>query len=191
MNIDTAIVTIVTCITFCTELKPIESPLLQIDSSMTVSIILGTEPTQRMDSYHRTNQLVTARHFLTPQSMEFLKGHRYFLKATITTFSLFTFKSHHSGLFPQVSMSNLMTSNSSTVWSRMRGMRPGSIVMPSTHWHCAHYIAIARTGDTGTLPPSNWGPLSRTSMWILYKVYILLTFEYLQGDCINCYKNIC
>ena len=70
MNIDTAIVTIVTCITFCTELKPIESPLLQIDSSMTVSIILGTEPTQRMDSYHRTNQLVTARHFLTPQSME-------------------------------------------------------------------------------------------------------------------------
>ena len=32
MNIDTAIVTIVTCITFCTELKPIESPLLQIDS---------------------------------------------------------------------------------------------------------------------------------------------------------------
>ena len=43
MNIDTAIVTIVTCKTFCTELKPIESPLLQIDSSMTVSIILGTE----------------------------------------------------------------------------------------------------------------------------------------------------
>ena len=138
---------------------------------MTDSIILGTEPSQRMDSYHRTNQLVTARHFLTSQSMEFLKGHRYFLKATITTFSLFTFKSHHSGLFPQVSMSNLMTSNSSTVWSRMRGMRPGSIVsvprLPVLYLltlctlHC-------RAGDTGTLPPSNWGPLSRTSMWILY-----------------------
>ena len=96
MTIDT----VMQCNMFCTELKPIESPLLQIDSSMTDSIILGTEPSQRMDSYHRTNQLVTARHFLTPQSMEFLKGHRYFLKATITTFSLFTFKSHHSGLFP-------------------------------------------------------------------------------------------
>ena len=138
---------------------------------MTASIILGTVPAQRMDSYHKTNQLVTARHFLTPQSMEFLKGHRYFLKATITTFSLFTFKSHHSGLFPQVSMSNLMTSNSSTGDPECEGCDPGQLswcpgCLCCTCWHCAHYIA--RTGDTETLPPSNWGPLSRTSMWILY-----------------------